>query len=442
MWVEITSHGDGVPSVTMQGAQGFDNRFVVASPGNATRAITVAAFATRRCWPSQVPDGASCYVQQEALGDLARFSGGGPRRDGVIKPEIAAPGIGVMSARSGNAGVGANRADPDGAHSLLEGTSMAAPHVAGTILALYQAKPDLTPEEVRQILMASALTDAFTARVYDAAGAPSDWWGAGKLTGSGPAVLALSTETAVPEGATLSPRGTRLPLLALRLSSQGTEAIDVTSLTFELTGEDPGAHLVLVRDANANGLLDAQDVAVDSVGAALSGGERTVTVSLSPGELRIPALGVATVFAAVSLSGAAPNGTTFSATFVPAETESVGVRTGAANALNVAQTPLASGPATTTVLAQDELLSFSANPVRLDHVVFNFVEAPTTAAVYTLSGRRVIDLVAEGTLSVRWDLRNEDGSRVAPGVYLVVFRVRDQLFREKLVVLTPGAPTP
>jgi subtilisin family serine protease len=443
IWIETSSHGTGSGTVQLQGSDGFDNRFVIASPGNATRGITVAAFATRHCWPSQGTTGTSCYIQREEVGDLARFSSGGPRRDGFPKPEITAPGIGVMSTKAANVSFGGVRTEPDGVHVILEGTSMAAPHVTGTIAVLYQAKPDLTPEEAKAILMATAAQDAFTIRTYDPAGAPLDWWGAGKLnahaalvsiTGSGPAILSLATDPATPDGPTLSPRGTRLPLLALRLSSRGAEAIDVTRLTFEVSGEDPGAYLVLLHDVNNNNQLDDGDVPIDSVAAPLSGAQQSLSVSLDANELRVPALRSVSVIAALSLSGAAPHGGVFEATFVPGETRSVGLISGQPNVLSVAPTPLESGPAGTTVLAADELLSFSENPVLCPAVVFNFAEPPTTAAIYTLAGRRLIGFPTRGAMRVEWDLRNQDGGAIAPGVYLVVFTVRGQLFREKLLV--------
>jgi hypothetical protein len=70
-------------------------------------------------------------------------------------------------------------------------------------------------------------------------------------------------------------------------------------------------------------------------------------------------------------------------------------------------------------------------------VVFNFSERPNVAAVYTLNGRRVIDLIPalDATGSVRWGLRNAAGDRVASGVYLVVFDVGGQLVREKVFVM-------
>lgn len=451
MWIEITQHGNGAPFVQMYGGDGFDNRFIVGSPGNATRALTVGAFATRMCWPSQTGSGTTCYTQKEEIGDLARFSNGGPRRDGVGKPDIAAPGIGIMSARSSSASVNLALAEPDNVHSVLAGTSMASPHVAGTVALLFEAKPDLTPEEARDLIAVSAVQDEFTQRIYDPAGVPTDWWGAGKLnardalaalTGDGPAILALATAVATPDASVRAPRGTRLPLLSIQLSAQGAEAIDVRSLSFEVTGTDPGAYLVLVRDTNGNGELDGADTAVDSAAVALTGEEEAVTVDVSAGALRVPALGHVTVFAALSLSGESPNGTVFSLTFEPQATVGRGVNTGLRTALNVADTPLTSGPARTTVLAIGEILSFSANPVRGEEVIFNFTEPPEVAAVYTVTGRRVIDLRVDDGVRARWDLRNEDGTRVAPGVYLVVFRIEDQLFREKLVILTPGEQSP
>lgn len=441
LWVEGTSHGNTVPGVAMQGAAGFDNRFIVNSPGNATRSIAVGAFATRVCWPS-VASSNTCYVEREEVGDLARFSSGGPRRDGVLKPEIAAPGLGIVSARSGNAGLGSSRAEPDGVHSLLEGTSMAAPHVTGSVAVLYQVKPDLTPEEAKSILAASANQDAFTQRIYDASGVATDWWGAGKLdvrsallalTGSGPAILSLSARSAVPAGATRASQGTRIPLLSVRLGSQGTEAIDVTSLTFEVEGVDTGARLVLFRDANGNREFDGADVPVDSVAASLSGGVRTVTIDMEPGRLRVPALGSLTVFAVLSAGGGAPHGSEYAATFIADATNAVGVESGEENELSIADSP-PSGPAGVTVLTTDELLSFSANPVRCPSVVFNFAEPPSRAAVYTIAGRRVIDFPTQGVTRIEWALNAADGGAVAPGVYLVVFSVAGQLFREKLMV--------
>ncbi len=81
---------------------------------------------------------------------IANFSARGPSictPDGspATKPEIVAPGVNVRSAY------------PGGTYSMLSGTSMACPHIAGVIALMKDANPDLTPEEIKQVLMDTAV---------------------------------------------------------------------------------------------------------------------------------------------------------------------------------------------------------------------------------------------------------------------------------------------
>ncbi len=451
MW--IVSSAGAQPA----GGRGFDNRFIVGSPGNARRAITVGAFVTRLCWPSVATAGQFCYSQREELGDLARFSSAGPTRDGRMKPEITAPGLGVMSTLSRSANTSQQRVAPGGVHSVREGTSMSAPHVAGSIAILFEADPRLTPENALAALMQSAGTDLFTGRTYDPVpgGRSTDWWGAGKLNvrdallalaSDAPAVFAMAAAPAPSASAFLGRRGERLSLLRLGVQSRGFEAIDVLAIGFDVEGEDPDARLLLLEDANGNG-VDASDRVLGSAPAPLNGTMRRIVVR--PQGLRAAPFTETAIYVALEMSGNAPNGTFFSAQLVPSTISTIGVRSGERDRLDPAITAAASGPVEATVLREDELLSMSANPVRGEEVVLNFAEPPTLAAVYTLTGRRVIDLCAAGTglacgaagsagTRAVWDLTNDRGETVAPGVYLVVFRVAGQTFREKLMVLRPG----
>lgn len=82
-------------------------------------------------------------------GDLyADFSSRGPSAwDGRLKPEIAAPGFSIDSARVGS-GTQARRS---------QGTSMACPMVAGAAALLRQAHPERTPAQVKAMLMNTAV---------------------------------------------------------------------------------------------------------------------------------------------------------------------------------------------------------------------------------------------------------------------------------------------
>jgi subtilisin family serine protease len=95
---------------------------------------------------------------------LAGFSSSGPTRDGRQKPDLIAPGFRVLAARSAP-GLPWERGE---LLTRKTGTSMASPHVTGTIALLFEASGRrLSPDETRALLLDSttALPDAPPARV-------------------------------------------------------------------------------------------------------------------------------------------------------------------------------------------------------------------------------------------------------------------------------------
>jgi subtilisin family serine protease len=104
---------------------------------------------------------------------IAGFSGRGPSGfdPNEIKPNIAGPGVNVRS----------SIANPPNGFGNFNGTSMASPHVAGTIALMWAAAPSL----VRDIAATRAILDATATDVSDTScggtAADNNVWGEGRL---------------------------------------------------------------------------------------------------------------------------------------------------------------------------------------------------------------------------------------------------------------------
>jgi len=172
-----------------------DSLMTVAIPAVAHSAIAVGSFVTKTQWTAA--DGNTYQIAAEN-GARSAFSSMGPTRDGRIKPEILAPGqvIGApLSADAANLAKNTALVLNGGKSVIMQGTSMAAPHVTGLIALMLEAKPDLTPTEALEILKSTAKQDAFTGAV------PNNASGYGKIDALGAvaAVLSISGAQDVPE---------------------------------------------------------------------------------------------------------------------------------------------------------------------------------------------------------------------------------------------------
>ncbi|HVL89167.1 MAG TPA: S8 family serine peptidase [Actinomycetota bacterium] len=85
----------------------------------------------------------------------------GPTGDGRIKPDVCAPGDGVNSANSpANGGLPCPAPLSCGgpnSYANFGGTSMSSPHVAGIAALIFQAAPNITANQMRQVLFETAL---------------------------------------------------------------------------------------------------------------------------------------------------------------------------------------------------------------------------------------------------------------------------------------------
>ncbi|MCT2582121.1 S8 family serine peptidase [Actinophytocola gossypii] len=116
-------------------AGNFGGDRTVASPATADDALTVGSVSK-----SDEP---------------SPFSSRGPRLgDGAAKPEISAPGGAIVAARP--AGVPPLGEPVGDGYQSLDGTSMAAPHVAAAAAVLAQRHPDWTGSTLKSALVSSA----------------------------------------------------------------------------------------------------------------------------------------------------------------------------------------------------------------------------------------------------------------------------------------------
>jgi serine protease AprX len=137
-------------------ADGQEQYGGILCPGNAPWVLTIGASSTEG-------------TIRRHDDKLASFSSRGPTRgDYLAKPDLIAPGYGILSfAVPGSSLYNANRQYlVDGSlnteyppYLSLSGTSMAAPQATGAIALMFEANPRLTPNLVKAILQYTAQSD-------------------------------------------------------------------------------------------------------------------------------------------------------------------------------------------------------------------------------------------------------------------------------------------
>lgn len=122
----------GYSVITAAGNNG-PGKCTINSPGISPLVITVGAVDLKHSEDGQIK--------------VANFSSRGPTLAGDTKPDIVAPGVDICSLDGKN---------PKG-YAIQSGTSMAAPVVSGVAACLYAMRPDLTPAQVKQIIVQDAM---------------------------------------------------------------------------------------------------------------------------------------------------------------------------------------------------------------------------------------------------------------------------------------------
>ena len=168
-WITEWSFNSQSPAVEV--GLSFNKTAVV--PATADSVLTAGAYCTKPNW---VALNGSTYGFSNAVENaIASWSGKGPTRLGRQVPDVCAPGQGVGSAKSAPSSVSQVYMLQDGVHSMRQGTSAAAAHLAGVVALFLERQPGMLPSEVRSAIRHGAHQDSYTGAI------PNPTWGYGKL---------------------------------------------------------------------------------------------------------------------------------------------------------------------------------------------------------------------------------------------------------------------
>jgi subtilisin family serine protease len=206
----------------------LDGGEILTTPATADSIFAVAAHITKTSWKDYT--NRNCGYTGYTVGAIAPFSSLGPRRDGVQKPELSAPGMGIASTLSANASspifTDPCGKTPDGRHTVGQGTSQSSPHVAGALALLLEVDPMLSFKRARDVLTQNTDHDGFT--------------GAGWTTSFGNGKLNISKAI-----------NSLVPVVLLSFTAAWEDGNAV--LRWELSETEPGARFTVDRGPTAEG---------------------------------------------------------------------------------------------------------------------------------------------------------------------------------------------
>lgn len=230
--------------------------------------------------------------QPELVDTITDFSSKGPRsEDNILKPEIAAPGGRVISAAMGK-----------GAGSVeMDGTSMAAPHMAGVMALLRQAHPDLTADELKALAMNTAKPLSI-----QGAAIPMTLQGAGRVQVAEAITTTVVSDTPALSLGRVQLGSTRTETRKFKLRNLSSAAVDLSTRVLVT----PGLSLSVPAQVSipANGSVEVPvQVSFEMKDAAKYVAELNGRIEFSAnGKVlaQIPALGIRTQASAVKSEGA------------------------------------------------------------------------------------------------------------------------------------------
>jgi subtilisin family serine protease len=132
------------------GGLGLDENVTAPVVSVPERVGRLALDALARHRRPAVSIGAPVAARNGSFGGIAPFSSRGLAYDGRVKPDLAAPGVGLATSEPGRDENGSAR------YGTVNGTSAAAAVVAGAAAVLAQARPALSASELKGVLTGTA----------------------------------------------------------------------------------------------------------------------------------------------------------------------------------------------------------------------------------------------------------------------------------------------
>ena len=165
-----------------EGHSGFtegDNYYGIGEPACAEKCISVAAHSS---------DSWNSVTHAPHYGGHASFTSYGPLIDGRQKPEISAPGVDIVSSisvwstDSRNTAAGSVASLNMGSlvyrWAQMSGTSMSCPVVTGIVALILQANPEISVDDLRNLITSTARNDEKTGPLVANDSADLRWgWG-------------------------------------------------------------------------------------------------------------------------------------------------------------------------------------------------------------------------------------------------------------------------
>jgi serine protease AprX len=140
----------------------FNGIVVVVSAGNNGTSAGPSTLYPPANDPFVITVGATEDYGTPSINDdaVAVFSAYGTTGDGFVKPDLVAPGRSLISLLASTSATGylnhPLHRQADNFYFRMSGTSMSAPVVTGAVALLLQDEPNLTPDQVKYRLMATA----------------------------------------------------------------------------------------------------------------------------------------------------------------------------------------------------------------------------------------------------------------------------------------------